>query len=161
MPKKIDPLNKKQYRAVTNMLTVTDVKTAAAFYQKALGFKKRGMMNGPDGKAMHAELVHRDSVIMLGPENPSMKGPKALGGVPSTLYLYVDNADKACARAVKAGATQVAPVMDQFWGDRAGILADPEGHVWMIATHKAEPTPADMRKAMKKMAAPASGGAAA
>src|SRR5438876_3913399 len=59
MPRKIDPLNKKLYGSVTAMLTVTDVKAAADFYQKAFGFAKRGIMNGPDGKAIHAELTLR------------------------------------------------------------------------------------------------------
>src|SRR5580704_6818805 len=68
MPGKIDPLNKKLYGAVTAMLTVTDVKAAAAFYQKAFGFAKRGIMNGPDGKAIHAELTLRGTTLMLGPK---------------------------------------------------------------------------------------------
>ena len=162
MPKKLDPLNKKNYGAVSSMLVVTDVKAAAAFYAKALGFQKRGIMNGPDGKPMHAELRLRDTTLMLGPENldRGMRGPKTLGGTPSTLYLYVDNADKVFAKAVKLGATTLMPVMDQFWGDRAGQVADPEGHLWMIATHVAEPTPAEMKKKLKaEMAAAAAGGA--
>ena len=72
MPKKIDPLNSKVYGAVTTILTVTDVKAAAAFYQKAFGFEKRGIMKGPDGKAMHAELTLRGTTLMLGPEMPQM-----------------------------------------------------------------------------------------
>ena len=67
MPRKIDPLNRKLYGSVTAILTTTDVKTAAAFYQKAFGFAKRGIMNGPDGKAMHAELTLRGTTLMLGP----------------------------------------------------------------------------------------------
>jgi uncharacterized glyoxalase superfamily protein PhnB len=63
MPRKIDPLNKKLYGSVTAMLTVTDVKAAAAFYQKAFGFAKRGIMNGPDGKAIHAELTLRGTAL--------------------------------------------------------------------------------------------------
>jgi hypothetical protein len=43
MPKKIDPLNKKNYGAVTAALTVADVKVAVDFYQKAFGFVKRGL----------------------------------------------------------------------------------------------------------------------
>lgn len=152
MPKKIDPLNKKQYGAVTTMLTVGDVKAAAAFYQKALGFTKRGIMNGPDGKAMHAELTLRGTTLMLGPENPQMgsRSVKSVGGSPASLYLLTENADKLVAKAVKLGATPKGPVMDMFWGDRCGTVVDPEGYTWMIATHKAEPTPKEMNQKMKE-----------
>jgi PhnB protein len=154
MPKKIDPINKKQYGAVTVMLTVTDIKAAASFYQKAFGFTKRGVMNGPDGKPMHAELRLRDTTLMLGPEQPQRgaRSAKTIGGSPATLYVLVENADKTVAKAVKAGAQAVGPVADMFWGDRCGIVNDPEGNTWMVATHVAEPTPAEMKKAMAAMA---------
>ena len=153
MAKKIDPLNKKNYGAVTVMLTVSDVKAAAGFYQKAFGFAKRGIMNGPDGKPMHAELRLRDTTLMLGPEMPERgaRSAKTLGGSPGTLYLLVENADKVVAKALKLGATAQGPVMDMFWGDRTGTVVDLDGNSWMIATHKAEPTPAEMKKAMAEM----------
>ena len=37
----------------------SDVKEAVAFYQKAFGFAKRAIMNGPDGKPVHAQLTLR------------------------------------------------------------------------------------------------------
>ena len=153
MAKKIDPLNKKQYGAVSTFLVVSDMKAAITFYTKALGFTKRGVMNGPDGKPMHAELALRGNVIMLGPENPERgaRSAKAAGGSPASLYLYTENADKVTAKAVKLGATAQGPVTDMFWGDRTGTIIDPEGYLWMIATHKAEPTPAEMKKAMAQM----------
>ncbi len=153
MAKKIDPLNKKNYGAVTVMLTVSDVKAAVGFYQKAFGFTKRGIMNGPDGKPMHAELRLRDTTLMLGPEmvERGARSAKTLGGSPGTLYLLVENADKVVAKAVKLGATAQGPVMDMFWGDRCGTIVDLDGNSWMIATHKAEPTPAEMKKAMAEM----------
>src|SRR5271165_3676683 len=137
MPKKIDPLNKKLYGAVTVMLTVADVKAAVNFYQKAFGFEKRGIMNGPDGKPIHAELTLRGTTLMLGPEMPSMgnRSAKTIGASPVTLYLTTENVDKTVAKAVKLGATQHGPVMDMFWGDRCGTIADPEGNKWMIGTH--------------------------
>ena len=67
MPKKIDPLNGKRYGAVSTMLTVADINSAVSFYQKAFGFTKRGVMKGPDGKSIHAELVLRNTTLMLGP----------------------------------------------------------------------------------------------
>ncbi|PWU06415.1 MAG: glyoxalase [Terriglobia bacterium] len=151
MPKKIDPLNKKQYGAVSVAITVADIKAAANFYQKALGFTKRGMMNGPDKKPIHAELRLRDTTLMLGPENPAGgRSAKTLGGSPVTLYLLTENSDKVVAKAVKLGATLVAPVSDRFWGDRVGIIADPDGNTWMIATHTAELAPQEMNKKMKE-----------
>src|SRR5579872_5605186 len=151
MPKKVDPLNKKLYGSVTAMLTVTDVKAAAAFYQKAFGFAKRGIMNGPDGKAIHAELTLRGTTLMLGPEMPQMGGrsAKTLGASPVSLYLLTENADKTVAKALKLGASLKSPVMDMFWGDRTGTVADPEGYNWMVATHVAQPTPKEMQKKMK------------
>ena len=154
MPKKIDPLNKKQYGAVTAMLTVADVKAAVSFYQKAFGFAKRGIMNGPDGKPMHAELTLRGTTLMLGPENPERgtRSAKTLGASPVTLYLTTENVEKVVATAVKLGGTPTMPVMDMFWGDRCGIVVDPDGYPWMVGTHIAEPTPQEMNKAMKEQA---------
>ena len=150
MPKKIDPLNSKQYGALTAMLTVADVKAAAAFYQKAFGFSKRGIMNGPDGKAIHAELTIRGTTLMLSPEMPQMGGrsAKSVGASPASLYLLTENVDKVVAKAVKLGAQGKGPVMDMFWGDRCGTLIDPDGYMWMVATHVAEPTPQEMKKKM-------------
>ena len=152
MARKVDPLNKKVYGAVTAMLTVSDVKAATAFYQKAFGFAKRGIMNGPDGKAIHSELTLRGSTIMLSPEMPQMgsRNAKNAGASPTSLYVLTENVDKTVARAVKAGATLKGQVTDMFWGDRCGTVIDPDGYIWMIATHKANPTPADMQKRMKE-----------
>jgi PhnB protein len=152
---KVDPLNKKLYCSVTTMLTVADVKVAAAFYQKAFGFAKRGIMNGPDGKAIHAELTLRGTTLMLGPEVPQMgsRSAKTIGASPASSYLLTENADKVVEKAAKLGATSNGPVMDMFWGDRCGSVIDPEGYTWMIATHIAEPTPQEMKKKMKEQAA--------
>jgi len=150
MPKKIDPLNKKNYTAITAALCVSDVKAAANFYQKAFGFEKRGIMNGPDGKPVHAELTFRGTALMLGPEMPEMgaRSAKNAGASPTTLYLLVEDVDKVFAKAAKLGATPQGPVSDMFWGDRCGRLVDPEGYTWYVATHIAEPTPAEMKKKM-------------
>jgi len=150
--KKIDPLNRKQYSAVAAALTVADIPAAASFYQKAFGFTKRGIMNGPDGKAMHAELNLRGTTLMLGPENVAMgrRSAKSLGASPSTLYVYVENADKTVAKAISLGATGQGPVMDMFWGDRCGTIVDLDGYTWMVATHKAEPSAKEMKAKMEE-----------
>jgi PhnB protein len=152
MPKKIDPLNRKQYGAVSVELTVTDIPAAAKFYQQALGFAKRSSMNGPNGKPIHVELELRGTVLMLGPEAPERgrRSARTTGSSPASLYLLTENVDKAVAKAVKLGATAQGPVMDMFWGDRWGTVVDPEGYTWMIATHIAEPTAQEMKKKMKE-----------
>lgn len=162
MPKKIDPLNKKRYGAVSVMLTVTDIKAAVNFYQKAFGFAKRGIMNGPGGKPIHAELTLRDTTLMLGPEDAGRgaRSAKTIGGSPAMLFLMVEDVDKVVAKAVKAGATPAGPVMDMFWGDRCGTIIDPEGNAWMLGTHLAEPTPQEMKKKMAEMMRSMSAGAA-
>src|SRR6266481_9581271 len=152
MPKKIDPLNKKVYGAVSTMLTVTDIKAAVNFYQKALGFSKRAIMNGPDGKPMHAELTLRGTTLLLGPENPAWgtRSAKSVGASPASLFVYVENVDKVVAKALSLGATGQGPVADMFWGDRCGKVVDPDGYSWMVGTHKAEPTVKEMKKMMKE-----------
>jgi len=151
MAEKIDPLNRKNYSAVSISLTVTDMKQAMSFYQKAFGFQKRGMMNGPDGRPMHGELTLRGITLMLGPEIPGFtKSAKTLGGSPVSLYLLVEDADKVFAKAIKQGATVKMPVTDMFWGDRCGSLIDPDGYQWSVGTHIAEPTPREMNKKRKE-----------
>jgi PhnB protein len=151
--KKIDPLNKKQYSAVSAALTVSDIPAAVSFYQKAFGFAKRAIMNGPDRKPVHAELTLRGTTLMLGPESEAMgkRSAKHVGASPATLYIYVENVDKVVDKATKLGATGQGPVMDMFWGDRCGTVVDAEGYTWMGATHKAEPTAKEMKKGMEEM----------
>jgi uncharacterized glyoxalase superfamily protein PhnB len=167
MAKKIDPLNWKNYSAVSVSLAVTDVKRAIGFYQKAFGFQKRGLMSGPNGKPIHGELTLRGITLMPGPEMPGFaKSAKTFGGSPVSLYLLVEDADKVFAKAIKQGATPQMPVTDMFWCDRWGSLIEPEGYRWSVATHAAEPTPREMNKEMKKQVGPmtpsvSSGGAAA
>jgi len=148
----IDPLNRNNCGAISPILTVTDVEKFYEFCQKAFGFEGRGVMPGPNGKPIHAELKLRDSVLMLGPEIPSRQGysAKTLGNTPTTLYLYVEDVDQVVTQATNAGATLLQPPTDMFWGDRTALLVDPEGNKWMLGTHKAEPTPEQMQAEMKK-----------
>ena len=164
MAKKIDPLNKKQYGAVSVMLTVSDIPAAVSFYQKALGFSKRAIMNGPDGKPMHAELTLRGTTLLLGPENSASdtRSAKSVGASPAGLFIYVEKVDKVIEKATKLGASGSGPVIDMFWGDRCGKIVDPDGYSWMVATHQAEPSVKEMKKKMlEQMKPPGTGTAAA
>jgi PhnB protein len=144
------------------MLTVSDIPAAVSFYQKAFGFSKRGVMNGRDGKPIHAELTLRGTTLMLGPENVSLgkRTAKSLGASPASLFLYVENVDKVASKALSLGATSKGPVMDMFWGDRCGTFVDPDGYAWMVGTHKAEPTAKEIKEKMLEQMRQQPGGAA-
>ena len=159
---RIDPLNRKQYGAVTPMLAVSDVRRAVDFYTKAFGFSVRGIMDTPQG-VVHAELRLRDTTLMLSPEAPKQGSlsANAIGNTPATLYVLVNNVDSTFNSAVAKGGKVLMPVMDMFWGDRCAMVGDPDGNKWMIATHKAEPTEAQMAEAMRQMQAQQGGEAAA
>jgi PhnB protein len=154
---------RRQYGAVSAALTVSDIPAAVSFYQKAFGFAKRGIMNGPDGKPVHAELTLRGATLMLGPESEQMgrRSAKSVGASPATLYIYVENVDKVVEKATKLGATPQGPVMDMFWRDRCGNVVDPDGYTWMVGTHKAEPTVKEMKQGMEAMMKQQPAGAAA
>ena len=151
---KIDPLNRKHYTALTPMLVVRDIRQAVHFYTNIFGFTLGMMMDSPQGP-LHAELRLRDTTLMLSPESPAQQSFSAssIGGTPATLYVMVEDVDAVFNRAVAAGAKVLQPVMDMFWGDRIFTVADPEGNKWTVATHKAEPTEAEMIKARDRMMA--------
>jgi PhnB protein len=138
------------YHTVTPFLTIRDAARAIEFYKAAFGAEARGIMKGPDGKIMHAELKIGDSIIMLSDEFPEMGSvsPQSLGGSSTGLHIYLDNVDAAFEKAVKAGAQVEMPVMDQFWGDRYGKLQDPFGHKWSIGTHIKDLSMDEMKKGM-------------
>jgi uncharacterized glyoxalase superfamily protein PhnB len=139
------------YHSITPALTVRDAARAIEFYKSAFGATDRGgVMKGPDGKVMHAELKIGDSIIMLSDEFPQYGAlaPQSVGGTSMSLHIYLDGVDAAFDRAVKAGAEVEMPVMDQFWGDRYGKLKDPFGHKWSIATHTKDLSMDEMKQGM-------------
>ena len=133
------------FHALTPQLALDNAAQSIDWYKKALGAEEIYRSAAPDGKIMHAELKFGDSRILMNDVmSPDGKGPKAYGGSPASLWLYVDNSDAVFNRAVTAGAKVQMPMADQFWGDRAGCLTDPAGYTWWIATHKEDLTRAEM-----------------
>src|SRR5439155_20922097 len=110
------------FKTITPHLIVSDAAKAIEFYKKALGAQEIDRFMSPDGKAvMHAQLKIGNSMLMLGNEfPPTCLSPKSRGGTSVSLYLYLENADAACDRAVKAGCTVQMPTMDKYWGERSG-----------------------------------------
>lgn len=143
------------YHSVTPYLIVDDAAAALDFYKQAFGATE--VMRMPMGnKIGHAEIKIGDSHVMLADEFPDrdIRGPKARGGVTSTLMIYLPDVDTAFRRAVDAGGT-VDPGMEvknQFYGDRSGTLVDPFGHKWTLATHVRDVSEDEMRRAMDVMA---------
>jgi uncharacterized glyoxalase superfamily protein PhnB len=120
---------------VTPLLWVADVRAEAHFCEKAFGFELKALVDGPDGKAIHAELSHRRGLVMLGPAPAEAGTPRALKGATATTYTYVADVDEIVARAAAAGAKIVTPARDEHWGDRCATVSSPEGHLWTFATH--------------------------
>ncbi|EKD73474.1 MAG: PhnB [uncultured bacterium] len=143
----------KGYASVTPYLIVDNGKKAIEFYKKAFGAKEIFRMDAPDGKIGHAELKIGDSKIMLGDEcsEKGSKSPKTIGGSPMSIYLYVKNVDATMKSAVAAGATVIREAQDMFYGDRSGGLQDPSGHLWYVATHIEDVTPAQCKKRMAEL----------
>ncbi len=138
-------------RSVTPHLVCAGAADAIEFYKKAFNAKEELRIPGPGGKLIHAQVRIGDSAVMLVDESAEwgMLGPKALKGSPVTIHLFVDDVDAFVAQAVGAGAIVTMPVADMFWGDRYGVLNDPFGHHWSVATHMQDLTPAQIAEAMK------------
>jgi PhnB protein len=136
------------YPQVTPYLAVDGASDAIDFYSKVFGATERMRMPAPDGKIGHAELSIGDSLIMLADEFPDMdhRGPKAVGGTPVTISVYVEDVDDAFERAVKEGARALRPVKNEFYGDRTGQFEDPFGHRWSVATHVEDVPPDEMER---------------
>jgi PhnB protein len=125
------------YHSVTPYLIVKGAAKAIEFYKQVFGATERTRMAQPDGRIGHAEIQIGDSTIMLADEFPerNIRGPESLGGTPVMIHLYIQDVDTVAKRAVAAGAKEIRPVQNQFYGDRSGMFADPFGHQWNIATH--------------------------
>jgi len=135
------------FHTLTPHLVVKGASQAIEFYKRAFGAEEIKRLPGPDGKSLiHAELKIGNSRLLLVDEFPEMdcRGPRSVGGSPVSIHMFVDDADSAFDKALAAGAEVRMPLADQFWGDRYGVLTDPFGHIWSIATHKEDLTPQEI-----------------
>ena len=134
-------------------LVVDDAAAAIDFYVKAFGATEYGRVPHPDGRLVHAALDINGSMVMLNDDFPEYSDgksstPKALGGTPVTIHLQVIDVESAFQRAVDAGATVIAPLEDQFWGDRYGVIRDPFGHHWSLGQPVRTVSPEEISAAM-------------
>ena len=133
------------FHSVTPHLMLDNAARTIEWYKKAFGAEEIGRNLDPSGKIMHAEVRIGDSHLFV---NDVMegKGPKEFGGSPAAFWIYVQNSDALFKRAVDAGAKVRMPLENQFWGDRAGAITDPEGYTWWIATRKEHLTKAELEQ---------------
>jgi PhnB protein len=152
MTAQVEPVPKDMH-SVTPHLVCDGAAAAIDFYKKAFNAVENARMQTPDGKIMHASVRIGDSNVMLVDEFPDYGsvGPKKLNGSPVTLHVYVPNVDQVFEQAVAAGATVKMPLENQFWGDRYGVVVDPFGHNWSLATHVKDMTREEMDQAMRAM----------
>lgn len=141
------------YHSVTPYLIVKDAAAALDFYQKAFNAVDLMRLDDPKGSIMHCEFKIGDSPIMMANEYPDMGyvGPQTLGGSPVCINLYVENVDELFQQAVNAGAEVMKPVQNQFYGARSGLVKDPFGHIWSIATQIEDLTPEELLERSKKL----------
>src|SRR4029079_9500103 len=125
---------------------------ALDFYREAFGAKELMRLTEPDGKVGHAEIQIGDAVLSISDEYPDygVLSPKTIGGSSVKIHLDVEDVDAFAERAIKAGATLVRPIADQFYGDRSGHLADPFGYTWVVSTHIKDVPVEEMQKELDK-----------
>jgi PhnB protein len=136
------------YPQLTPYICVDNAAKAIEFYKEVFGAQERMRMPGPDGKIGHAELQIGSGLLMLSDEHPEFgaRSPRMIGGTPATLSLYIEDVDAVFRKALDAGAKQLRPVENQFYGDRSGQFEDPFGHKWSVATHIEDVAPDEMER---------------
>ena len=136
-------------------LMIDGASDALDFYQRAFGATESYRLEMPGGAVGHAEMVVNGATVYLADASDDMEGdaanPVKLGGSSVLLHQYVTDVDAAAEQAVAAGATLVRPPEDQFYGDRAAMVADPFGHLWSLHTHIRDVPPEEMSRAMESM----------
>jgi uncharacterized glyoxalase superfamily protein PhnB len=143
-------------QTITPHLVCAGAADAIDYYKKAFGAEEMMRLAGKNGKLMHASIKIGNAAVMLVDEVPEWGSlsPTSLNGTPVTIHLNVADVDAFVERAVKAGALLRMPVADMFWGDRYGIIEDPFGHKWSIATHQRDMSVKEIEEAMKTFMPP-------
>jgi PhnB protein len=146
------------YHALTPRLIYGDASKAIDFIKKAFAAEELVRMACPDtGAIVHASLKIGDARVDLASAMPGCpagtRAPAPGVGETSTVHVYTRDVDAVFKQAVASGATAKMPPTDMYWGDRLGVITDPQGHVWSLATHKEDLSPAEMAQRQKAFVA--------
>jgi PhnB protein len=151
-----DPIPAGLENRIVPYLMVDGAARAIEFYKEAFGAVENYRFEMPGGVIGHADLQVNGAPVYLADAPDDMEGdaanPSKLGGTSVLLHQYVDDVDALVDRALAAGATLVREPADQFYGDRAAVVADPFGHQWSLHTHVRDVSPEEMEAAAAEMA---------
>ena len=141
-------------RSMSLYICVANANAAINFYQEAFGAKELWRLVEPGGKIGHAEIQIGNTTLMISDEYPDYNtlSPETIGGSPVKIHLDVTDVDAFAEQAIKAGATLIRPIADQFYGDRSGQLADPFGYTWIVSTHIKDVPVEEMQEELNKWA---------
>ncbi len=128
---------------ISSSLAYQDPVHAIDWLVSAFGFSVRIKVPDGSGGIMHSELTFGDAVVMVAGERahgPSAaRSPKSLNGATTQgLFIYVDDIEAHCTRALAAGAVVARELATtdygaEHWTDRGYSVLDPEGHSWHFA----------------------------
>ena len=128
-----------------------DAASASEFYKRALGATELFRIADDDGRIVHAEISVAGAVVMVGDAAPPFAAPAASASTTVGLHVYLDDVDSALTHAEQAGATILQPAQNMFYGDRAGMLRGPFGHIWVLLTHQEDLEPDEIKRRGEKL----------
>jgi PhnB protein len=129
-------------------LLVHNTAEAIAFYRAAFDAEELFRLTEPSGRIGHAEIKLGPATLMLADEysEQGIRGPRSLGGTSVVMHLHVTDVNSAFERALRAGATVVKPLQDQFYRERSGTVRDPFGHEWLLGGHLEDVSTEEMQR---------------
>lgn len=137
----------RDYHTISASLVVRDIEKALRFYNNAFGAEVVNELKDGNGTPVFAEMKIDDTIVMLTKEDPAYQlSPETTGSSGVVIQIYTGDAEGLFESAIMGGATEVFPLKEQFYGDRAGRVKDPFGHQWIIATHVEDVPPAEMKR---------------
>jgi len=118
-----------------------DAPSAIKWLCGAFGFKEQLIVPGAPGKITHAQLVYRNSMIMVG--SLKEKEYSDLVSVPANVnglntqsaYLIAENIEGHYEHAIAKGANIILPLEDQDYGGKLYTCTDPEGYLWSFGSY--------------------------
>jgi PhnB protein len=137
-----------RYRnAVVPHIYVDGAGEGIAFYERAFGAVELFRISDPAGRILHAEISICGSLVMIGdPGDRLYAEPRALGRCSASLHIFPDDQETLIRRAIDAGAEEIQPPTDMFYGASSASLRDPFGHVWVLLSWKEDLDPAEIER---------------